>query len=66
MIGLVHHLVGAQEIEQLLGVSRQRVHQLIARSDFPKPVAVLGMGRVWHTEDVREWDRQRKLTRRRP
>lgn len=60
MISPVHHLVGAQEIERLLGVSRQRVHQLIKRPDFPEPVAILGSGRVWHTEDVLEWDRRRK------
>jgi len=55
----MHHLVGAHELEKLLGVSRQRVHQLTRRSDFPAPVAVLGMGKVWHTEDVLAWEKSR-------
>jgi prophage regulatory protein len=49
------HLVGAAEIAAMLGVSRQRVQQLISRPDFPKPDAVLAMGKVWRTEDVQAW-----------
>jgi predicted DNA-binding transcriptional regulator AlpA len=54
----VQHLAGAQEIADMLGVSRQRVTQLTARSDFPSPVAELAQGRVWETAAVREWARQ--------
>ena len=25
------------------------------RPDFPEPVAVLGMGRIWRTEDIETW-----------
>lgn len=39
----------------MLGVSRQRVQQLIARPDFPTPVVTLGAGKVWHTEEVKAW-----------
>jgi predicted DNA-binding transcriptional regulator AlpA len=41
----------------MLGVSGQRVQQLVSRSDFPKPDAVLAMGKVWPTADVEEWAR---------
>ena len=53
----MHHLVGAQEIARLLGVSRQRVTQLTtdAKYDFPAPVVVLAMGKVWDREDVIAW-----------
>jgi prophage regulatory protein len=51
----VHHLIGAQEIATMLGVSRQRVTQLTARPDFPAPAVILAMGKVWHTEDVEKW-----------
>lgn len=53
------HLVGAAEIAELLGVSRQRVTQLTNRADFPKPVARLAMGKVWRLEDVEDWNDQR-------
>ena len=52
-----HHLVGSAEIEDMLGVSRQRVQQLIARRDFPKPVVRLKMGKVWRRSDVEKWAR---------
>ena len=55
MVAAVHHLVGSAEIASMLGVSRQRVQQLISRPDFPKPAAVLAMGKVWNTTDVQAW-----------
>lgn len=51
----VQHLVGAQEIATLLGVSRQRVTQLAGHKDFPAPVATLAMGKVWDRQDVERW-----------
>lgn len=59
MVAVMHHLVGAAEIQDLLGVSRQRVQQLIARPDFPKPVDKLKMGKVWRRTDVEKWARSR-------
>ena len=54
----VHHLIGAAEIARMLGVSRQRVQQIVAKPDFPRPEAELAMGKVWSTEAVREWARR--------
>ncbi|ACZ29565.1 phage transcriptional regulator, AlpA [Xylanimonas cellulosilytica DSM 15894] len=48
-------LMGNAEVAALLGVSRQRVHQLTSRPDFPAPIAVLAMGKVWRTADVLAW-----------
>ena len=45
------------ELLKLLGVSRTRVQQLVARPEFPNPVAVLMMGSVWDLERVQEWAR---------
>ena len=52
------HLIGAAEIARMLGVSRQRMQQLVAKPDFPRPEAELAMGKVWSAEAVREWARQ--------
>lgn len=53
---LVHHLVGVGEIAELLGVTRQRVDQLIASyDDFPDPEVELKGGRVWSRESVEAW-----------
>ena len=60
----VHHLVGASEIATLLGVTRQRVHQLSKEPGFPEPVAQLGLGSVWDTEDVQQWAEQHRPRRR--
>lgn len=53
---MTHHLVGAHEIAELLGVTRQRVDQL-TRTDptFPKPEAELKSGRVWKRALVERW-----------
>lgn len=48
-------LVGAQEIADLFGVSRQRVHQWRELPDFPKPVSKLAMGLLWYEPEVLEW-----------
>jgi predicted DNA-binding transcriptional regulator AlpA len=52
------HLLGSAEVAEMLGVSRQRVHQLVTRSDFPEPVAVLSGGRIWRRGDVEAWARR--------
>jgi predicted DNA-binding transcriptional regulator AlpA len=54
-------LMGAAEVAELLGVSRQRVNQLAQGGDFPRPVAVLHAGRIWRGEDVRAWKVERQL-----
>jgi prophage regulatory protein len=48
-------LMGQAEIAERLGVTRQRVQQLIARTDWPEPYEVLAMGKVWRTEDIEGW-----------
>ena len=51
-------VVGVPEIAQILGVSRQRVYQLIdTYEDFPEPVATLAVGRIWSRDAVEEWNR---------
>jgi predicted DNA-binding transcriptional regulator AlpA len=48
-------LMGAREIEERLGVSRQRVQQLVAGNDFPPPYDELAMGKVWRKADIEGW-----------
>lgn len=50
-------LVGTKEIADMLGVSSQRVHQLLASPQFPKPLAVLSAGMIWDRADIEEWIR---------
>lgn len=52
-------VVGSAEIARMLGVSRQRVGQLVSSRDFPEPYATLDMGRVWKTSDVEQWAHRR-------
>lgn len=47
--------MGAWEIRQRLGYSREWVQRLIARRDFPAPYQTLRMGSVWDAEDVEAW-----------
>ena len=43
----VPDLLGVAELAEALGVSRQRVAELTATDDFPRPVAKLRAGPVW-------------------
>lgn len=47
--------VGIYEIAAALGVSRQRADQITRERDFPQPVEVLHMGRVWRKREFEEW-----------
>jgi len=57
MFAAVHHLVGAAEVGRMLGVSRQRVQQLVKRADWPRAEVELDMGKVWKRADVEAWAR---------
>jgi predicted DNA-binding transcriptional regulator AlpA len=48
-------VVAMAELIDMLGVSKSRVVQLIAMPDFPAPVAVLRVGKLWSYDDVRSW-----------
>jgi len=49
-------LVSVPEIAEMLGVSRQRVHQIIqAYADFPRPEAELAVGRIWRRDLIAAW-----------
>lgn len=49
-------LIGGREIQELLGVSRQRAHVLMNRDDFPAPAATVNRrNRVWDRETVVAW-----------
>jgi prophage regulatory protein len=53
---MAQDLVSVPEVAQILGVSIQRVHQLLhAYADFPEPEAVLAVGRIWKREDIIAW-----------
>lgn len=41
----------------MLGISRQRVFQLVTAPGFPEPEAELAGGRVWSRAAIEEWAR---------
>jgi predicted DNA-binding transcriptional regulator AlpA len=43
------------EIAELLGVSKQRAHQLADKDGFPAPVAEDGRGPLWDRREVAAW-----------
>ncbi|MGS2614475.1 helix-turn-helix transcriptional regulator [Micromonospora sp. LZ34] len=54
-------LVGVAEIREMLGnVSRQRASVIANQRNFPEPIAVLAMGKVWRKSDVEKWIRQHR------
>ncbi|MDZ5442532.1 hypothetical protein U2F26_07275 [Micromonospora sp. 4G57] len=54
-------LVGVSEIREMLGgVSRQRASVIANQRNFPEPIAVLAMGKVWRKSEVEKWIRQHR------
>ena len=47
--------MGTAELVDRLGVSRQRVAQIVRRPDFPEPYDKLAGGWIWRREDVERW-----------
>lgn len=47
--------LGASDVARVLGISRQRVYQLLAGQDFPQPVASPRRGQLWSSDDLRDW-----------
>lgn len=61
---MTHHLLGVAEVAELLGVSRQRVHQLALLPHFPRPEAELSAGKIWSHSAIHAWQVERgRLTR---
>src|SRR2546426_2602670 len=53
---MTNHLVGVAEICDMLGVSRQRVAQIIETyDDFPVPEVEIAAGRVWSRAAIQTW-----------
>ncbi|WP_254909632.1 helix-turn-helix transcriptional regulator [Micromonospora sp. NBS 11-29] len=52
--------MASQEVQNMLGVSRTRAYQITNSKTFPDPVAVLSVGRIWLTEDVKRWIRDHR------
>lgn len=48
-------LAGITEVAEILGVSKQRAHQITSSADFPKPADRLAAGPVWRREVVEQW-----------
>lgn len=47
--------MGTGELRIRLGISREHVHDLVIRRDFPHSYADLAQGRLWLTEDIDAW-----------
>lgn len=62
---VIPDLVGSAEIEKLVNLSRQRIHQLSSLGRLPEPVAVLARGAVYVKSEVleaaRSWNRTPSL-----
>lgn len=65
-------LVNGAEVARRLGISRERVRQLVSETPLriPRPVAETDRDRIWRWGDVAEWaalkQRKAKSPRRRP
>lgn len=50
-------VIGAQELQVRLGVSKTRVYKIAAKPGFPAPVIKLRQGQLWLADEVDAWIR---------
>lgn len=48
-------VLGWTELTEVLRLSKTRLRQLEASGVLPMPIAELRMGRVWSTDEIRQW-----------
>jgi len=48
-------LVQARGLQEIFGVSRQRVSQLVREKGFPEPYGRLPTGHVWQRDVIERW-----------
>ena len=51
-------LVGTTEVAELLGVTRQRIHELRKAGRFPEPMVELAAGPIWLRPAIESFDKQ--------
>ena len=56
----ISNIVGFHEVSEMLGVSKQRVHMLRMRGDFPEPISVLAATPIWDSSVIRQYDQTRR------
>ena len=55
----IPEIVSSPEVAELLGVTRQRVHQLLTDNPrFPQPFMRVGSGPLWIADAIRKFDQQ--------
>ncbi|BCJ51824.1 hypothetical protein Asp14428_32990 [Actinoplanes sp. NBRC 14428] len=53
-------LMGAHEIRVRLGMTRRDTYRVTSQASFPRPLAILGQGKIWREDDVEQWIRTRR------
>ena len=53
-------LLRGSDVARVLGVSRQRVHQLVVEGQAPEPAITLPWGPLWARQDIDRWAEERR------
>lgn len=56
-------LMSMTEIRELLGVVRQRAHEIARYPGFPQPIGKVGRLNIWDGTAVRRWAAEREQAR---
>jgi prophage regulatory protein len=59
-------MIRRPEVERLTGLRRSTIYELMARGQFPRPVALGRKAVAWLESEVAEWQRQRIAQRDEP
>jgi predicted DNA-binding transcriptional regulator AlpA len=62
-LGNTGKLLGTEEVTDRCGLTRQQIHKMVQRGEFPSPVQIAGRRRAWREADYIAWVNSRPVLR---
>ena len=55
---MTQRLIRRREVEQLTGLTRSTLYELVAKGKFPKPVPISAQAVAWVESEVADWQQR--------
>ena len=55
---MAERLLRRREVEQLTGLKRSTIYELVAAGDYPKPVPISAQAVAWGESEITNWQKR--------
>jgi prophage regulatory protein len=55
---MIQRLLRRREVEQLTGLKRSTIYELVAAGEFPKPVPISAQAVAWLESEIAAWQKR--------